>query len=555
MSKILVTTSSSFPNNQLDSFRQAFVDALVENGNEVYLLLSNKFMRSCHLDNALHPDLDGQRLLEHLRGLGLEAVISMNHSGIFPGLAEALDVPVGVWLLGGPDSLVGAGTCRENASRYKMFVTGTASIEPLRTELSCDSANVHLLPYCTDLRAKRADYQSNVSFTGSCFIAQGFNEMVCEAASNPTLKSMLTQLLDSFDSEPDLTIRERIHKHGADRLFVATFTRAHLLGTVSMNQRIRVLDAVADLGLNLYGNPEWLSVAPFLAKLALCYRRRPVNEKRHLEEIYNRSRINLDVSRVQYSDGLPWYVFDILATRGALVSDNRKGLQTTFGDIELPVYDTPAEARSVIQWLLGDEVARRQLVDRCNEAIEKAHRFLHRLEVMQSVLGLPLCGLGTRGHMCALDPGEFRRSGVEPSISRKMSVGESRGPMQSLPVQVYYDEDPQRFSHECCVQVQVFARPPERISCSIPLSNAPKYLRLDIGDYFSRHEDMQIWVEHDATGNVVPIDLKNGLLSLHQVLVDGPRVTCGYDPNLTFLNPFPGSDIRVGFKSHLLACL
>ena len=554
MSKILVTTFTDFPENRLDNFRQAFVNALVENGNEVYLLLSNKFIQRYHHGNTLRPDLDGQRLLDHLKGLDLDAVISMNHSGIFPGLVEALDAPIGLWLLDGPDYLIEADACRERASRYKMFVPVTAFIDQLCTEFSYDSANVHLLPFCTDFRAYQFDYESNISFIGTYFFPQDFADMVRDAASNPTLKAVLMRLLDSFDSDPDLVVGERVRKYGAEEHFDAKFSKAYLLNTVSINNRVKVLDAVADLGLSLYGSPEWVSVVPFSAKLALCYQSRRIYEKRQLEDLYNRSRINLNVSHAQAYDGLPWRVFDIMATRGALVSDNRKGLHKTFGDVDLPIYDTPAEARRITQWLLGDEAARKQVVDRSNETIDKAHRFIHRLQVMQEVLGVPLCGLATKGQMHALEPDEFTRAVSEGSLASTPEVEIKSGALQALRMQLYF-EDSRNFREERSVQLQVFARPPERISCSMALSKAPRYLRLDVGDFFSRHEDMQVWVEQDGTDKVAPIDLMRGLLATHQLIVDRRYVTCGTDPSLTFLNPFAGSDIRVCFKSHLLASL
>lgn len=555
MSKILVTTFTDFPNNRLDNFRQAFVNALVDNGNEVHLLLSNKFIQRYHHGNTLRADLDKQRLLDHLKGLGIEAVISMNHSGIFPGLCETLDAPFGLWLLDGPDYLIEADACRERASRYQMFVPVTAFINQLRDEFGYDRANVHLLPFCTDFRAESFDYESNISFIGTYFFPQDFADLVREAASNPTLKGGLVTLLKSFETDPDLVVGDRVRKYGPEEHFDAKFSKAYLLNTVSINNRVKVLDAVADLGLNLYGSPEWVSVVPFSAKLALCYQSRRIYEKRQIEDLYNRSRINLNVSHAQAYDGLPWRVFDIMATRGALVSDNRNGLAKTFGAIELPTYDTPEEARRVTKWLLEDETARKQVVDRSNAAIDQAHRYIHRLKVLQDVLDVPMCGLEARGRLCVLEPEEFMRVASDDGPAPSTDTTEvSTGPLQSIRLQLYY-EDSRRFREEQSVQVQIFARPPERISASIALSKAPRYLRLDVGDFFSRHEDMQVWVEQEGADATASIDLLRGLLATHQVILDKRYVTCGTDPSLTFANPFPGSDIRVCFKSRLLASL
>ncbi len=74
-----------------------------------------------------------------------------------------------------------------------------------------------------------------------------------------------------------------------------------------------------------------------------------LTSKESLEDIYNSSKVNINVSHAQARGGLPWRVFDVMATNGVLVSDYQEDLELLFGsEIKIPIYHSPSEARQLL---------------------------------------------------------------------------------------------------------------------------------------------------------------------------------------------------------------
>src|SRR5579884_360634 len=99
MARTLITTYTNMANGALDNFRQGFVDALVREGNEVLVLRSNDLLANFRESNRLPRAISRDRLLKHIRRFNPDVIISLNHSGMVEGLADAVQCPIGVWLL------------------------------------------------------------------------------------------------------------------------------------------------------------------------------------------------------------------------------------------------------------------------------------------------------------------------------------------------------------------------------------------------------------------------------------------------------------------------
>src|ERR1700721_2310549 len=112
MANVIVSTFTNLPGGILDSFRQGFIDALVAEGNNVLLFITNHFLVNHNAGNNLANDIDKHRLIESLKAFKPDLFISVNHSGLFPTLSNSIDCPIGIWLLDGPGYLVDPDECR-----------------------------------------------------------------------------------------------------------------------------------------------------------------------------------------------------------------------------------------------------------------------------------------------------------------------------------------------------------------------------------------------------------------------------------------------------------
>lgn len=156
-----------------------------------------------------------------------------------------------------------------------------------------------------------------------------------------------------------------------------------------------VLSSVLDLGLSLYG-PGWMSVASSNYALASACERRSVFSLAHNQEIYNSSKLNLSVSHPQARGiGFPWRIYDIMASGGILVSSRADLLRSlTSGYVDIPMYDSPFDARELCRKCLGDPILRRDVVAASNAFIEKHGRWPDNFRMIEAVTGVKILGVG-----------------------------------------------------------------------------------------------------------------------------------------------------------------
>ena len=110
---------------------------------------------------------------------------------------------------------------------------------------------------------------------------------------------------------------------------------------------------------------------------------RKVYSIQHNQDIYNRSKIGINVSHLQATSGFPWRVMDIMASNACLVTDKHEDFKRLFGKIPIPTYDSASEAYMVCKELLKDEARRREIVMQCQEVINNNYRFKHLLPKLE----------------------------------------------------------------------------------------------------------------------------------------------------------------------------
>ena len=161
-----------------------------------------------------------------------------------------------------------------------------------------------------------------------------------------------------------------------------------MVSLLSAEKRVRLLSAIVDLGLSLYGSRTWLTKYHYDSRLNLAFVDEEVWTVEDNQNIYNHAKIGINVSHVQALDGFPWRILDILSSNACLVSDYHSGFSKVLEGCYFPTYRDPFEARDLCKWLLRDETARKQIVRECNRFVSEhftLDRFLEQLEELSSV--------------------------------------------------------------------------------------------------------------------------------------------------------------------------
>ncbi len=255
-------------------------------------------------------------------------------------------------------------------------------------------------PAATFIQPKTKIIDKNISFIGGNFLylsymfyAYNFDEL--REISRFFYKKIkqnyfitYEEVIPSYTKEfpldnRDQTIKENIFK----------YIQFNLIPGQVRTQNLSVL---SDLGLKLYGNKLWDETFPFDADLAICFDDMPVISLEDNENIYNSSKIAINVSHPQANTCFSWRVMDIMASNACLMTENAQDFLDLFGEYLSPevkesiIYKDRYDLRNKCIKLLEDENLRLKCVAECQNAIKNNGRWEHRFENLQRELNTTL---------------------------------------------------------------------------------------------------------------------------------------------------------------------
>ena len=406
MAKILFSTIG-FGIKELYCYYDQFTKALEEAGNEVLVMTSDRIIRNGWSSNNHFSDVDEVKLDEYIKNFAPDLVIAANNV-LYNHVPKILDCPIVVF---GADKAVGFADkddLRKNANRYHFIYETPDCGKQIEDLFSPKSSRMIMMPTATNIRAESLEQSTNISFIGTNFnFTHKFKEHFLKE-SDQKLTEKFRQFYDLYKNNSRDGIVGNLDKLGFKQDVVEKIGDLDLLNIMSGNKRVQTLAAIADLGLELYGHDNWIDVVDFSFELMLSYKREKIVTAKQNQDLYNRSKIAINLSHEQALDNFSWRVRDIMASNACLVSDYRKNLEVYFGKyVKIPTFNNAFEARDLCQKLLKDESWRSEIVKGCQLAIEEEHRFSYRLRDMEQALGVKLLNDGRDGSITFLNPDDF----------------------------------------------------------------------------------------------------------------------------------------------------
>ena len=124
--------------------------------------------------------------------------------------------------------------------------------------------------------------------------------------------------------------------------------------------------------------------------------------------------------------GYSWRCYDIMASNACLVSSFSSELKAkTKGFVDLPMFNTPQEAREICKELLKDKSKREYLVAASQDFIEKNGRWIDRIREMEQILEITLITNAKKGSIKKLT---FSPTDQKRNSSQRITIVEDRAP-------------------------------------------------------------------------------------------------------------------------------
>lgn len=349
----------------IDAFYESFIHKLKDCGNNVvFLRMNNEENVNYKLENNFKPDL----------------IITANNE-IPLSVLKDTSCPVILWNSDSPAYYLHPEYIRENVDRY-LFANagwGKSFVDVCCSLYGCKKSQHFSIGYATDVRAEEKPIKQNIVFMGTI----GW----CYGAVQTCLHAKTQQELDEV-YEQCQTSTSQVDKFDAKFLHVLT-----------SNQRIKILDALCDLGLTCYGWIEnYATILPYSLELLKTFKMRPVYSLKDIQDEFNSSLIAPTLPNAQAIAGCSWRVADVMASNACLISPPKPDLLKISPYVKIPTYESPAEARALCQKLLKDETWRKDIVLACQKAIDEKCRFSHLFKKLEEMTGFSILNLENSKH-------------------------------------------------------------------------------------------------------------------------------------------------------------
>jgi hypothetical protein len=387
-------------------FYEGLISALRKNGNNVMEIITNDFLnRAWNGSNELRPEIQSERLMGDILRFQPDLIISFNNSSI-KGLEKSVDCPIAIWDADHFYHFNDLDELRANINRYIFFCSQKSDIFDCQAILGASRDQCYLMKPATSVISDESVEKKHViSFVGTAF-------------GNSEEKKKLQQHEESYVAlAKEILSQEESVENLAQKYAHIPEVEQTILDFGSVSARANTLAHVAPLGLNIHGGNGWLEVGLDSSLDIFCaYNPERVYSLKQTEDLYNASKIGLNINHAQAKSGYSWRVMDILASSAALVSNYSSDLEDELGkDLsKLIFYKTPMEAHEICSRLIRDENLRTEIVRRSNEIVRKYHTWEIRVSEMQDILGVNLVSIQRQqGEYILLDSRNYQSSYFE----------------------------------------------------------------------------------------------------------------------------------------------
>lgn len=388
MAKIFVSFSSHiFDKKQFRTgcFYEGFIYSLREYGNTVLAMNTADILtKPWNGDNLVHFSVNEDLIIEDIKKYDPDIAIIFNNS-IPKRVKASLKCPIFIWGADAIEFFNDKEDLKKNIEKDR-YIFFTDNGVKGAVNFGVPKNNVSLVHGATGVHAEPIKQDKNISFIGSNFInSDNFIRLLRE--NDPAhVKKVANELRLDFFGNHDKVLK----KYGAlDYKDLVPTSELASLG--SSQDRISTLNLLSELGLTIYGDSDWYSIARYLPWLAMSYNPKKIYSLKHNQDIYNASKICISISHSQTLGGMAWRIMDIMASNGCLVSDKRSGVSQFAKEyVNIPTYETPMEAYKQCKRILENENLRKDIVAGSQECIEKKGRWKHRFKEMEDVFGVQL---------------------------------------------------------------------------------------------------------------------------------------------------------------------
>lgn len=368
----------------MPAFYECFIEGLKAAGNDLFVYSFNNI-------NTIQQKIP-TLLKKKIKDFDPELVILFNNA--FYDISEIVECPIIVYEVDSVLYYHHKETLKKKPNRFSFFINQKDSYNSLSDLLNIPTDHIYLVPPFSSVRSEPLPIRNNISFIGSKFTQPFWKSSwnyFQESKPSAEEKEQFLVMLKSIREDPFQTEQVILKRFGGQSEKIQqNLDLTRTIFSLSDRDRIQVLSEVADIGLELFGTNNWASDLSYDPILTLSYNPQKVYSLKHNQDIYNASKICININHIQALNAFSWRVCDIMASNACIVTMYQPVLKEFFPDIEIPQFTNRYEAREQCIRILNNENQRLDIVARCQEIIDARYRFHHLQERIQEILSVNL---------------------------------------------------------------------------------------------------------------------------------------------------------------------
>ncbi len=370
MSKILITFIQPIldnnPNN-LICYYEGLIKELNRFGNDVLRLnLITKYNKS--------------KTLNKIKQFSPDVIFAFNNQ-IKEDFIKVTNCPIVLFDADSIDLFNNIDLIKKYQERYFM-VTSYEGWDDRYSKLGFSKNRICSIHPATAIQSKPLEKDKNISFIGTNFDFNN-NINIENFIKNDSDRRIYESLLYFWNNN------DYNYKNYLKTFYKGKFSLFDLY--CLFDSRTFILNSILDLGLNLYG-VGWDNLSNSNYALSSAFIKEPKYSLSHNQYVYNSSKISISISHPQTNGyAFPWRIYDIMASSGMLISARADLLKKyTKGIVDIPMYDSPYDARDLCKKYLKEDSLREDIVALSNEYIEKFGRWQSNFEILEYFWGIKL---------------------------------------------------------------------------------------------------------------------------------------------------------------------
>ncbi len=253
------------------------------------------------------------------------------------------------------------------------------------TEMNSLGYHAYFLPLATDpslFFPENLPYINDVAFVGRSYLDQidEFSNIAPTFVESmiPYIASILKEYLLNNELDLEKLLHDKISAVSLPQNCSkkkALFICKHLAGFLYRKEIVLEL-AKSFENFAVYGDNGWLSsIENKLHKI--------VRYGNELREVYNGTKINIDINRVVIRNGFTQRVFDVLACRSFLITSTKPLIREFFeteNKKEIVTFSNAEELTDLVRYYLNHESELKTIAQRGYEKILASHTYKHRIQ-------------------------------------------------------------------------------------------------------------------------------------------------------------------------------